>query len=101
MYNFNEIYNRKGSGAIKCDLIKNVFGTEDLLPMWVADMDFKTPDFIMEAIRQRANHEVLGYTIRDESFYQAIMNWIKQKHQWEIKKDWISFSPGVVPAFRC
>jgi cystathionine beta-lyase len=66
--------------------------------MWVADMDFRTPDFIIEAIRQRLNHEILGYSIRNESFNQSIVNWMKKRHDWEIQKEWISFSPGVVPA---
>jgi cystathionine beta-lyase len=97
-YDFDEIYSRKGTNTVKYDLAKQMFGTEDVLPMWVADMDLKTPDFILDAIRQRTNHEILGYTIRGDSFYQSIIQWIRQRHQWEIKKDWISFSPGVVPA---
>lgn len=98
MYNFNEIISRKGSNSIKHDILTEVFGKEELIPMWVADMDFKTPDFILNAIRQRVNHEFLGYTFRNESLYLSITEWLKKRHQWEIKKDWISFSPGVVPA---
>jgi cystathionine beta-lyase len=98
MYNFNEIISRKGSNSIKHDILTEVFGKEELIPMWVADMDFKTPDFILNAIRQRVNHEFLGYTFRNESIYLSITEWLKKRHQWEIKKDWISFSPGVVPA---
>ncbi len=98
MYNFNEIISRKGSNSIKHDILTEVFGKEELIPMWVADMDFKTPDFILNAIRQRVNHEFLGYTFRNDSLYLSITEWLKKRHQWEIKKDWISFSPGVVPA---
>jgi cystathionine beta-lyase len=64
----------------------------------VADTDFRTPDFIMEAIRKRMEHEILGYTFRGESFYEAIINWVRSRHNWDIRKEWISFSPGVVSA---
>jgi cysteine-S-conjugate beta-lyase len=98
MYNFDEIIDRKNTYTIKHDRAKAVFGTEDILPMWVADMDFKTPDFIIDKIRQRLDHEVLGYTFRGEGFYNAIINWLKDLHQWEVKREWVTFSPGVVPA---
>jgi cystathionine beta-lyase len=98
MYNFDEIIDRRNTSTIKHDIIKAVFGTEDILPMWVADMDFKTPDFIINRLKKRLEHEVLGYTFRGESFFSAVINWLKNQHQWEVKRDWISFSPGVVPA---
>ncbi len=72
------------------------FKSNDLLPLWVADMDFKTPDFIVDAIKKRAEHEIFGYTFRPYSYFEAIINWMKRRHNWEIKKEWISFSPGVV-----
>ncbi|MDF1546987.1 MAG: PatB family C-S lyase [Bacteroidales bacterium] len=98
MYDFDEIIDRKNTDSIKHDRLKAIFGTEDVIPMWVADMDFKTPDFIMKQVRERADHEVLGYSFRGESFYQSVISWLKKRHQWEVKKDWITFSPGVVPA---
>lgn len=97
-YNFDEIIPREGTNSVKYDFRKRMFGKEDVIPMWVADMDFRTPDFIMDAIRKRAEHEIMGYTIRPDSFYEAIINWNLRKHGWNIQKDWISFSPGVVPA---
>lgn len=97
-YNFDEIINREGTHSIKYALREKLFGNKDALPLWVADMDFRTPDFVMDAIRERASHEVLGYTIRPESFYESIINWNRRKHGWEIKREWISYSPGVVPA---
>jgi cystathionine beta-lyase len=97
-YNFDEIINRSGTNAIKYDWKKEVFGKEDIIPMWVADMDFRTPDFIMEAIRQRANHEILGYTTRSAGFFQAIIDWFKRRQNWTIDASWIVFSPGIVPA---
>jgi len=97
-YNFNEDYNRKNTSCVKWDLAEAYFQAKDLLPMWVADMDFKTPDFIVEAIKKRAAHEIYGYTIRPESYYSSLINWISDKHGWHIEKDWIIFSPGIVPA---
>jgi cystathionine beta-lyase len=73
------------------------FGKNDLIPLWVADMDFKTPDFIINALQQRLKHEVLGYQIRPDSFYNAVKNWL-QRRGWQIDPHKISFSPGVVPA---
>ncbi|MBN2758706.1 MAG: PatB family C-S lyase [Bacteroidales bacterium] len=98
MYNFDENIDRQNTNSIKYDLRKAIFGSENIIPMWVADMDFKTPDFIMKAIKKRTEHEILGYTTRNDSFYQSVIQWINKKHEWEIQKNWISFSPGVVPA---
>jgi cystathionine beta-lyase len=95
-YNFNEPVDRTNTNSLKYDGRKMFFGNEDLLPLWVADMDFRTPDFIVEAIRKRAEHELFGYTFRPESYTQSIVNWLKRRHSWEIKPEWISFSPGVV-----
>ena len=97
-YNFNEIIAREQTNCVKYDLRKMFFGTEDVLPMWVADMDFRTPDFIIDAIKSRLDHEILGYSIRGEAFNESIAGWMKKRHDWEIQQDWISFSPGVVPA---
>ena len=95
-YNFDEIIDRKGTGAYKTDLCKNIFGTDNLLPLWVADMDFRTPDFVIEAIRERCAHEILGYTIRTPEFTQPIVDWIKYKHNWQIDSTSLGFVPGVV-----
>lgn len=95
-YNFDERIDRTNTNCIKYDARNMFFGKEDVLPLWVADMDFRTPDFIVEAIRKRAEHELFGYTFRAESYNQSIVNWLKRRHNWEIKPEWISFSPGVV-----
>jgi cystathionine beta-lyase len=97
-YNFDEIIPREGTDCVKYDLREMFFGTGDVIPMWVADMDFRTPDFIVDAIKSRLDHEILGYTTRGESFNDSIVGWMKKRHNWEIQKEWISFSPGVVPA---
>ncbi len=97
-YSFDEIIPRENTNCVKYDLRKALFGKEEVIPMWVADMDFRTPDFILDAIRQRLSHEILGYTIRSKDFSQAIITWMDRRHQWKIQPGWISFSPGVVPA---
>ncbi len=95
-YNFDEIIPREGTNCIKYDGREWIFKRNDLLPLWVADTDFRTPDFIVEAIRQRLSHEIFGYTIRPDSWYEAIITWMKKRHNWTIQREWISFSPGVV-----
>ena len=95
-YNFNEPTNRRGTGAIKYDLLKERFGEADLTPLWVADMDFKTPDFILNAVEACCKNEILGYTMPPQGYHSAILHWLQQVHQWEVKKEWIDFIPGVV-----
>jgi cystathionine beta-lyase len=97
VYNFDEIVNRRSTNCEKWDNCTERFGRNDLLPLWVADMDFKTPDFIINALKQRLEHEVLGYPIRPESFYRATANWLQQRG-WQIALQNICFSPGIVPA---
>ncbi|MDR1859933.1 MAG: PatB family C-S lyase [Bacteroidales bacterium] len=96
MYNFDEEINREGTDCIKYDGRQAFFGTADVLPLWVADMDFRTPDFVINALRKRLEHEILGYTIRTDAYRQAITGWLARRHGWTIKPEWISFSPGVV-----
>lgn len=96
-YNFEEIVDRTGTSTYKLDLLQARFGANDILPLWVADMDFRSPDFVMQAIRERANHEVLGYTIRNKEWYQPIAQWIKQKHNWNVESGWIGYVPGILP----
>lgn len=97
-YNFDELIERRNTACVKYDLRTLIFGTDDVIPMWVADMDFRTPDFVLEAIRKRCEHEILGYSIRPDSYFTALINWLKRRHNWEVKKEWIAFSPGIVPA---
>lgn len=97
-YNFDQIIARENTDCVKYDKRQETFGRADVLPLWVADMDFATPDFIRYAVIERAAHEVYGYSFMSDAYFQAIVNWVKSRHQWVIKKDWISFSPGVVPA---
>jgi cysteine-S-conjugate beta-lyase len=97
-YNFDEIVDRKNTSCVKFDLRDKIFKNEDVIPMWVADMDFKTPPFIIEALQKRLDHEILGYTFISPTVFESIVTWIRLRHNWEIRPDWISFSPGIVPA---
>jgi cysteine-S-conjugate beta-lyase len=96
-YDFDKEINRIGSNSLKYDYIQNAFGTKDVIPMWVADMDFATADFILNAIRKRCEHEVLGYSLIPEGWYSAIQNWLKKRHNWEVASQEIGFVPGIVP----
>lgn len=95
-YDFNRIIDRRGSGALKYDALEERFGRSDLLPMWVADMDFATPPFILDAIRRRLDHPVMGYTIDPADYIPAITDWLHALHGVDVKPEWISFIPGIV-----
>jgi len=97
-YDFDKYIERTNSNSVKYDINEAYFGEKDVMPLWVADMDFETPEFIRNAIIERANHPVYGYTIRGEGFFSSIINWMTRRHQWDVQKDWISFAPGIVPA---
>lgn len=95
-YNFDKIIDRSHSNSVKwnADEIKK---DRDILPMWVADMDFKVAEEILEALKEPIDHGILGYNIIPDSFYDSIISWVDKKHNWKIKKEWISFLPGIVP----
>jgi cystathionine beta-lyase len=97
-YNFDKFIDRTRTSSVKYDLRQTIFGKDNVIPMWVADMDFETPDFIRNAIVKRANHSVYGYTFRDTDYYIPIVDWMKSHHEWSIQKEDIIFCPGVVPA---
>lgn len=95
-YNFDELIDRRHTGSVKWDGMKNAFGRDDLTAMWVADMDFRTPSFVMDALRQRLEHEVLGYAMPCEGWDTTICHWLQKRHQWEVRPDWLTFVPGIV-----
>lgn len=95
-YNFDELIDRRHTGSVKWDGMKNAFGRDDLTAMWVADMDFRTPLFVMDALRQRLEHEVLGYAMPCEGWDTTICHWLQKRHQWEVRPDWLTFVPGIV-----
>ena len=98
MYDFNKVIEREHTANVKYDLREVYFGKADVLPMWVADMDFESPDFIREAVLKRVKHPIYGYSFRPEEYFTSIMQWVKRRHNWSLQKDWILFSPGIVPA---
>ena len=97
-YDFDEFVPREHTDCFKFDNVKEIFGTEDVIPMWIADMDFKTPPFIVETIRKRLEHEVLGYTFTNSSWKPAIQNWVSRRYGWDVSSGEIGFVGGIVPA---
>ena len=98
MWNFDEPANREGTNCIKYDLREETFGVKDVIPMWVADMDFNTPDFIIKSLQNRLNHEIYGYSFRPQEYFLSIIDWFECRHKWRVEKEWICFCPGIVPA---
>ncbi len=97
-HSFDQIISRESTQSLKYDGRLTTFGTNDVMPMWVADMDFAVPEAITSALQARANHPVFGYTIAPESAYEALMDWLLAKHEWQVQREWIVLTPGVVPS---
>ncbi|MDO4496757.1 MAG: PatB family C-S lyase [Bacteroidales bacterium] len=95
-YNFDEIIDRRNSDCLKYGVLQDRWGRTDLLPLWVADMDFRTPDFIIEALRNRLQHEVLGYTAAHPQWRPAIVQWLSEQQGWQVEPHHITFIPGIV-----
>ena len=93
---FDEIIPRKGTNCVKHDALQQFFGSDDLLPMWVADMDFRSPDFVMEALRRRCEHEVLGYPTAPDSYWHAVIDWLWRHYHITALRDDLHFIPGIV-----
>ncbi len=99
IYNFDEKINRKGTNCAKYDGLERYFGYSDLNPLWVADMDFKTPSFVNDEIIKAASNSAYGYSIDTDDLYDSIISWQKRRHNWEIKQNDIYMINGVVPAY--
>ena len=95
-YNFDKPVNRRHTGSVKWDVIP-----EDALPFWVADMDFESAPAIKKALAERVEHGVFGYTLVDDSYYDALISWFSRRHQWTIRREWVIYTTGVVPAISC
>ena len=95
---FDSVISRIGTSSLKYDERLNFFGTSDVLPLWVADMDFAVPAAVRDALMARAAHPVYGYTVYPESLYEALMVWLESRHAWRVERDWIVMCPGVVPS---
>ena len=99
-YDFDKVIDRTGTNSSKWDpdTLETMFGEREAIPFWVADMDFKAADPIVDAVVKRAEHGIYGYSKRTDSYFQVIIDWTKRRFDWEIKREWIEFTPGVVPA---
>ena len=95
-YDFDRRIERHGTDSVKYDGLAETYGRGDLMPLWVADMDFETPDFILDALRRRLEHPVLGYTLEPADYRPAIIDWIRTHHGWEVRPEWIAYIPGIV-----
>ncbi|MBU5425337.1 pyridoxal phosphate-dependent aminotransferase [Tissierella pigra] len=98
MYDFDKIINRYGTNSMKWDGLKETFEQDNLLPLWVADMDFEVSPAISKELEKRVKHPIYGYMHWSDEYYKSVIRWMKRRHGWEIHKDWIVFTPGVVPA---
>lgn len=96
MYDFDEIIERRGTGCVKYDALGSFFGREDLNPLWVADMDFRTPDFIVDALKARLDHPVFGYPLVPEDYFPTIAAWVGELHGWAVDPSHIRYIPGIV-----
>ena len=96
-YNFDELVERRGTNCVKWDESPSA----DVIPLWVADMDFRVAPAIQKALQQRVEHGVFGYNIVPESYYEAVISWFHRRHQWEIQRHWILYTTAVVPAMSC
>ena len=95
-YDFDKVVDRSGSGDLKHEVLAERYGRGDLLPLWVADMDFETPQFITDALRKRLEHSLFGYTILPRDYWQTVAKWIEDHHQWRVDEQWMRFIPGIV-----
>ena len=96
MYDFDKIIDRRGTGALKLDVLGERYGDPALLPLWVADMDFETPQFITDAMRRRMDHSLFGYTVEPADYWPSVIRWIADHHGWEVKREWLTYIPGIV-----
>ena len=94
---FDVLHRREGTACSKWDGRKEVFGTEDVLPLWIADMDFAAPEVVVDAIKAQAERRIFGYPLRARGVHQAFAAWMLQRHGWTMDPDWVLEVPGVVP----
>lgn len=95
-YDFDQVIERRGSGALKTDALLERYGHADLQALWVADMDFATPPFIIDAIKRRLDHPVLGYTVVPPKLWTSIIEWVEKLHGWKLQREWLAYIPGIV-----
>jgi cystathionine beta-lyase len=98
MDKFNYTVNRSKTNSLKYDMTEKKFGGKDVIPLWLADMDFKAPEFLQEAFLKRVHHGVFGYTKRSDRFSENVVKWLKRRHKWDIEGKWVVYSPSVLGA---
>ena len=96
IYDFNAPIDRRGTHCVKFAALKDMYGRDDLLSLWVADMDFATPDFIIDALKRRLDHPVLGYPVQYDGYWQSVVDWIYNHHGWQVQREWMRYIPGIV-----
>lgn len=97
-HNFDELIGRRNTGSLKWDVLEERFGSGELLPLWVADMDFRAPPAVIKALSSRVGHGIYGYMTIPPSYYESVASWFQRRYSWDLRKEWIVFIPGVVPA---
>ncbi len=97
-HDFDSEIDRTGTASLKYDARQSMFGEAGVIPLWVADMDFAAPSAVSQALSRRAAHPVYGYTVYPDSLYESLADWLKQRHDWKIHRDWVMMCPGVVPS---
>lgn len=97
-FDFDAVIPRAGSGSLKYDARQATFGRADVIPLWVADMDFAAPPAVTRALQERAAHPVYGYNVVPESVHESLQSWLRQHHGWQVQREWIVLCPGVVPS---
>ncbi|PKL41105.1 MAG: cystathionine beta-lyase [Spirochaetae bacterium HGW-Spirochaetae-1] len=95
---FDSVISRRGTASVKWDMADSIYGTGDILPLWVADMDFPVPAAVQEAVMKRAAHGIYGYSAVMPSCYESIITWLRERHDWNVEREWLVITPGVVPA---
>ena len=98
-YDFDQIVDRSNTNSVKVDALERVFGSKDVIPLWVADMDFLSPPEITEGLKKRVEHGIFGYVEPGDGYFSSIINWLKNRHDWSVSKENITFIPGVVKGF--
>ena len=99
-YDFDHVTDRRGTNSMKWDpeTCSQFFGQREILPFWVADMDFRSAPPIVDAVVERARHGIYGYSVRTDSYYEAAIGWVRKRFGFKLKREWLQFSPGIVPA---
>ncbi|NGQ93790.1 putative C-S lyase [Brevibacillus sp. SYP-B805] len=98
LYDFDRVIPRRNTHSVKWDLMAKVSREPDLIPLWVADMDFPAPPEVVEAVTRRAELGIYGYAVNPDSYFEAVGGWMKRRHGWEIRQEWLVHAPGVIPA---